>query len=192
MTGYGGCSHGHAEYAHWEAKADAEALRPSLCQEGKYGYDARCRPWYDDGMKLGGVHITAPYSFANSEVCKYRRKWASPSYVCLSYFLMNLIFPLLLVVAGSATFKLIDPTTDEHVGQTLIDFLPDGTLSLLVRVLRSWKCYHFGQESHFYPADSLHGCFEEREYANRPFLKWVPHRHYSYSWCKFTCLYRII
>lgn len=71
MTGYGGCSHGHAEYAHWQANADAEALRPTLCQEGKYGYDARCRPWYDEGMKKGGTHITAPYSFVNSDVCKY-------------------------------------------------------------------------------------------------------------------------
>ena len=71
MTGYGGCSHGHAEYAHWQANAAAEELRPTLCQEGKFGYDARCRPWYDEGMKAGGTYFTAPYSFANSDVCKY-------------------------------------------------------------------------------------------------------------------------
>ena len=29
-------------------------------------------------------------------------------------------------VAGSATYSLVDKTTGEHVGQTLIDFLPDG------------------------------------------------------------------
>lgn len=38
-----------------------------------------------------------------------------------------------MAVAGSATFKLIDPITEEHVGQTLIDFLPDGTSSSIAR-----------------------------------------------------------
>ena len=44
-------------------------MRPELCPLGKYGFDVRCRGWYDMGKKNalsknGTLHITAPYIFA--------------------------------------------------------------------------------------------------------------------------------
>ena len=102
MTGWGFCSHGHVEYPHWRADSVAESLRPNLCPDQKYGYDARCRPWYDEGMKAGGTYVTPPYPFVNSDV-----------------------------FAGSATFSLVDPKTKELVGQTSLDFLPDAFMSAL-------------------------------------------------------------
>ena len=47
---------------------------------------------------------------------------------------MLLILPvafLAIPVAGSATFKLVDPITNEFVGQALMDFLPDSFMKAL-------------------------------------------------------------
>lgn len=47
-------------------------MRPTLCPVGKFGYDPRCREWYDTGKQLAERHesdlyITAPYRFADGK-----------------------------------------------------------------------------------------------------------------------------
>lgn len=115
MTGFQGCSQGHAiSWPFWKSgnasgNGGAE-LRPKLCPQGKYGYDARCRGWYDTGMKLAmdeetrlrSIYVTPPYRFASGN--KY---------------------------AASVTYSLIDPNTGVHIGQTLLDFLPNSFLDAL-------------------------------------------------------------
>ncbi|CAB9515800.1 expressed unknown protein [Seminavis robusta] len=100
MTAYTGCHPSHINYGHWMAKKGTP--REELCPENKYGYDARCRGWFDTGKEKGGVYVTPPYPFASSDI-----------------------------FAGSATFKLVDPITDEFVGQALMDFLPDSFMKAL-------------------------------------------------------------
>lgn len=66
-----GCEYGFVGYSHWRSSEanGAAKLRPELCPMGKYGFDARCRGWYDTGKNdalsgNGTLHITAPYVFA--------------------------------------------------------------------------------------------------------------------------------
>eukprot|EP00957_Ditylum_brightwellii_P026625 2013048-Ditylum_brightwellii.AAC.1 len=49
LIGYQGCGRELHEYAHWKSTVDngAADLQPLLCPLGKYGYDSRCRGWYD-------------------------------------------------------------------------------------------------------------------------------------------------
>lgn len=100
--GYSGCSAEHLKLAKWSSteKNRASEFRPKLCPIGKYGYDPRCREWYDTGMKRAlynnsGLYVTPPYPFAAID----------------NFF------------GQTATSPLIDPRTGEHVGQTLVDFV---------------------------------------------------------------------
>ena len=106
MTGWTGCSKGHAtNWPHWQSTwgNGGPDLRPYLCQNGKYGYDPRCRGWYDTGMKRDSVYVTPPYYFASGRF------------------------------AASATHSLLIPGTDNAIGQTLLDFLPNSFLEALDR-----------------------------------------------------------
>lgn len=69
-----GCEYGFVGYSFWQSTEanGAAKLRPELCPLGKYGFDSRCRGWYDTGKKRafagnGTLHITAPYVFAGGE-----------------------------------------------------------------------------------------------------------------------------
>jgi len=99
LSGYGGCGHVYAHYSHFRSTPEngASKISPELCPLWKYGYDSRCRGWYDEGKRANGLHLTAPYVFAATKE-----------------------------VANSVTFPLVDPETGAHVGQTLLDFLPVG------------------------------------------------------------------
>jgi len=88
----------------------AAELRPDICPLGKYGYDSRCRGWYHQGEEkaMAGtnashLHITTPYLFPDK------------------------------IVGQSVTSPLIDPQTQGHVGQTLVDFLPNSVFTSLGR-----------------------------------------------------------
>jgi len=102
-AGYGGCDHSYAEYSHFESTEanGAAKIRPDLCPLGKYGYDSRCRGWYDEGKRAGTLHLTAPYVFQGTKQ-----------------------------VANSLTFPLIDSRSDNYVGQTVMDFFPEGLLDV--------------------------------------------------------------
>jgi len=104
MLGFKGCQYDAADFAFWNSTEDNQAadVAPSLCPIGKYGYDPRCRDWYASGkdhyMSLNvSVHITAPYVFAIRND-----------------------------IAASATAAVANPNTGEYVGQTLLDFYPEG------------------------------------------------------------------
>lgn len=99
IGGYGGCESAFAHFSHFRSTPEngASKISPRLCPLWKYGYDARCRGWYDEGKRSESLHLTAPYVFAATRE-----------------------------VANSVTFPLVDPDSGEHVGQTLIDFFPDG------------------------------------------------------------------
>lgn len=48
LQGYDGCYgvDGEAAFARSTSENGAAEIAPSLCPEGKYGYDPRCRDWY--------------------------------------------------------------------------------------------------------------------------------------------------
>lgn len=102
LAGYSGCDHSYLHYSHFRSTKEnrAHVISPQLCPLWKYGYDSRCRGWYDEGKRTNRLHLTAPYVFAATEE-----------------------------VANSVTFPLVNPESGEHVGQTLIDFLPSSPLS---------------------------------------------------------------
>jgi len=109
LYGYSGCDDGFSNWAFWQSTEanGASALRPELCPLNKYGYDCRCRGWYDEGKNKalaneGFLHITPPYVFAGTSI-----------------------------VAQSVTSPLIDPRSDEHIGQVLIDIIPDSIIKAL-------------------------------------------------------------
>ena len=84
----------------WQSSKEngAPELRPELCPEGKFGYDPRCREWYDTGRKSflendTSFYLTPPYMYGNG------------------------------LHAQSATAALVDPMTKRHVGQALVDFI---------------------------------------------------------------------
>ena len=88
-----------------EANGGAQ-LQPNLCPLGKYGYDPRCRKWYVDGKKkafFSGLHITSPYVFAGLDD----------------------------TVAQTGTSSIANPSTNEYVGQILLDFLPVSLITML-------------------------------------------------------------
>ena len=97
ILGYTGCDYSFSGYSHWQSTTEngASKISPNLCPLGKFGYDSRCRGWYDEGKRADTLHLTAPYVFAGNHE-----------------------------IANSATFPLIDPSTGVHVGQTLVDFFP--------------------------------------------------------------------
>jgi hypothetical protein len=103
LAGYSGCDYSYAHFSHFQSTTanGASVISPNLCPLEKYGYDSRCKGWYRDGKLADTLHLTAPYVFA-----------------------------LKGEVATSMTFPLVDPTSGEHVGQTLIDFLPEGLMEV--------------------------------------------------------------
>mmetsp|Transcript_30884 Transcript_30884/g.92555 ORF Transcript_30884/g.92555 Transcript_30884/m.92555 type:complete len:1871 (-) Transcript_30884:814-6426(-) len=110
FNGYAGCDNSHAEYAFFQSTESngAASMRPDLCPLGSYGYDPRCRDWYDTGKQIAEekenapLYVTPPYEFAGSSI-----------------------------VAQSCTLPLVDPKTGEHIGQTLLDFTPGPMTSSL-------------------------------------------------------------
>jgi hypothetical protein len=89
-----------ARYASFVSSEENQAfvVNNYLCPKGKFGYDPRCRAWYNDAkqkaMDTGnGVHITPPYQFAT-----------------------------VTDVGTTAVSPLIDPVTGEFVGTTSSDF----------------------------------------------------------------------
>eukprot|EP00529_Nitzschia_sp_RCC80_P002698 CAMPEP_0113449536 /NCGR_PEP_ID=MMETSP0014_2-20120614/5351_1 /TAXON_ID=2857 /ORGANISM="Nitzschia sp." /LENGTH=1855 /DNA_ID=CAMNT_0000340819 /DNA_START=9 /DNA_END=5576 /DNA_ORIENTATION=- /assembly_acc=CAM_ASM_000159 len=100
FTGYAGCNYDFKTYANFVSSEENRAyvINEDLCPLGKYGYDPRCRQWYkdakDDALNgVQGVHITLPYQFANTDD-----------------------------IGSSAVSALVDQTTGEFVGTTIIDF----------------------------------------------------------------------
>lgn len=95
---FNGCNgFGHASKWSSSQSNGGPDTRPEICPEGKYGYDARCREWYDTGRSLyhgfgNSFYLTAPYQYGAGNF------------------------------AQSATSPLVDPQTKRHVGQALIDF----------------------------------------------------------------------
>ena len=67
-----------------------------ICPEGKFGYDARCRPWYSKGKDAeNSLYVMPPYSFVGTGA-----------------------------IACTASFAVREPTTGDYLGQAGIDFLP--------------------------------------------------------------------
>jgi len=109
LVGYTGCNQNHAEYAHFNSSEANRAfqINPKLCPEGKFGFDPRCRDWYHTGkMKYeknnNWSHFTAPYKFANS-----------------NFF------------GQTASMPIVDPNTNMHVGQSVVDFTIQQILDVL-------------------------------------------------------------
>jgi hypothetical protein len=112
FIGYSGCSPSEfTEMSKFQSTVENEASSyggNEICPIGKFGFDPRCRGWYAEGrdhceIQVGGaVYITAPYLFATG-----------------------------LLVATSATSAIFDPVTGEHVGQSLLDFAPQGLFRFL-------------------------------------------------------------
>ena len=109
LGGYTGCDYSFATFPFWMSSESngASKLRPELCPLGKYGYDARCRGWYADSKSAadagdGNFHITSPYVFAQGGL-----------------------------FAQSASTPLIDPRTQEYVGQSLVDLIPSSIFTSL-------------------------------------------------------------
>ena len=95
-------SYRHPSYVAFRSTEDngAAEISPELCPLGSYGYDPRCRDWYDSGKRAGydngiPLHVTAPYVFSDG------------------------------VVALSASSHLVDPRNGHYVGQALYDFSVD-------------------------------------------------------------------
>eukprot|EP00520_Triparma_pacifica_P008837 CAMPEP_0118669550 /NCGR_PEP_ID=MMETSP0785-20121206/20964_1 /TAXON_ID=91992 /ORGANISM="Bolidomonas pacifica, Strain CCMP 1866" /LENGTH=1805 /DNA_ID=CAMNT_0006564247 /DNA_START=118 /DNA_END=5535 /DNA_ORIENTATION=+ len=117
MMRFDGCSLDSVGYtAHFRRgnRADgngAAEVRPNLCPENSYGYDARCRDWYAD-IKIQQmtssndnsgppVYITPPYLFSDGSL------------------------------ACTATSGLVDPSNNQWIGATLFDFLPKKLITAL-------------------------------------------------------------
>ena len=97
---YEGCSNAdHSWAAFWQSTEEngAEGYRPKLCPIGRFGYDPRCRNWYDTGRQRGlisrSLHITPPYVFSGGEM-----------------------------IGQTATSSLIDSANGNFIGQVAIDF----------------------------------------------------------------------
>uniref|UniRef100_A0A7S4IG44 Uncharacterized protein n=1 Tax=Odontella aurita TaxID=265563 RepID=A0A7S4IG44_9STRA len=108
LVGHGGCGHSHANYAFFvsSSRNGAADLRDDLCPLGKYGYDARCRDWYDTGKTRASsdgapLHVTPPYPFGGMDT----------------------------LVAQSATLPLVDPRNKHLVGMSLLDFMSNAIFS---------------------------------------------------------------
>ena len=117
FSGYTGCEHGYIKYSNWlSEKKKGYLVRPDLCPRKKYGYDPRCRGWYVFGKQTElqdelPLYLTPPYKFTISEG----------------------------FVGVSVGASLIDPSTDEYVGQALIDFV----LEDLMEALKLQTTAHF-------------------------------------------------
>jgi hypothetical protein len=97
--GFSGCNYDAAGYAHFQSSDVNNAHKISdFCPKGQFGYDPRCRGWYDSAKQHalatdGGMYITPPYKYATSDE-----------------------------IGITAVAPLIDPKTGEFVGNNLLDF----------------------------------------------------------------------
>lgn len=100
--GYAGCNYDVSDFAgRFQSSDENEAykVRPELCPRGKYGYDPRCRQWYDDtkwDIQNGYLHMTAPYRSRTSNT----------------------------LGTTTACSALVDPESGEFVGAVAIDLTP--------------------------------------------------------------------
>lgn len=102
FVGILGCrSYRHPVMAQWKSSEanGAGNIRPDLCPFGRYGFDPRCRDWYDSGKRKAydtkiPFYVTAPYFFATD----------------VGY------------VAQSAVAFLVDKSNGYFVGESLFDF----------------------------------------------------------------------
>ena len=108
FIGFDGGGREHADMAFWNSTESngAADLRPELCPLGKYGFDARCRDWYATGKKMweasgASIYCNSPSLYANG------------------------------LMGQSCSSPLFDPITRKHIGQTLIDFLPQAIIDSL-------------------------------------------------------------
>lgn len=102
IMGYTGCNYAHATMSHWVSTTGNRAyfINGDHCPLGKYGFDSRCRDWYSAGRQAyterrSSVYFTPPYTSALDGK-----------------------------IAVSASSPIANPTTNEYVGQTLLDFFP--------------------------------------------------------------------
>lgn len=109
MAGSKGCvTHLHPALAGFKSTEGngAARIRPDLCPLNRYGYDPRCREWYDSPRKNAygrPLYVTAPYLFANDGG----------------------------FIGQSAVSPLIDPNNGYFVGAALFDFSIDLILDSL-------------------------------------------------------------
>ena len=110
LIGYSGCTPASVVGPFWASSKEngAAELQPDICPLGKYGFDPRCRKWYDDGKNKATsgksvLHITAPYAFLSLEG----------------------------TVAQSGTSAMMNRRTNEYIGQIIVDFISLTLVSML-------------------------------------------------------------
>ena len=110
FMGMAGCDNfRHPARAAYQSNEENELFKinPELCPLGRYGYDPRCRDWYDSAKKQAhdkgiSLYVTPPYDFVTSEY-----------------------------IAQSAAAPLVDPASGLYVGQALYDFSIDSIIAVL-------------------------------------------------------------
>ena len=97
---YSGCNEDFARYAHFQSSDDngAYLINEDLCPKGKFGYDPRCRNWYDQTKEVAitngdPVYVSPPYTYAT-----------------------------VTDIGSTAASALIDPRSGVYVGCALITF----------------------------------------------------------------------
>jgi hypothetical protein len=73
FVGYIGCGYalGLSSYASIVSSSlsnGASTDRVNICPPGKYGYDPRCRGWYELGKAADKMYVTPPYRYAVTEI----------------------------------------------------------------------------------------------------------------------------
>jgi hypothetical protein len=101
--GWAGCYYSHSFLSGFQSSVanGATLIDSSLCPDGKYGFDPRCRSWYATGRdsylrEQTPIHVTAPYQFASNPE---------------------------LQQAASMTSPIANPSTGEYAGQVLLDYV---------------------------------------------------------------------
>lgn len=91
----------------WESRFDNHAndLRPELCPIGKFGYDPRCRDFYDTGKRLAEageaqLYVAPPRALTDS------------------------------TIGQTLTSPLLDPVDNKYVGQAYVDVLSDSIVNI--------------------------------------------------------------
>ena len=121
LSGWAGCSYPSPFMAYFRSDTSSQAfmINSTLCPEGKFGYDARCRGWYENGKAAAqtsgngtSMHFSPPYLFADGKI-----------------------------IASTATQGIADPKTGEHIGQGSVDFQQLRLLN--VGLTRDQDSFHF-------------------------------------------------
>ena len=100
-------AHRHPYRAGFESTETNAAINSELCPKGRFGYDPRCREWYDAAKKKfldsgAALFVTAPYLYSDGST-----------------------------IGQSAISHLIDPQSGHFLGETLLDFSTDPILEAL-------------------------------------------------------------